>query len=81
MFYGVLKDGMRHYKETEGGRTEMCKAIEKYGKEQKLEGRIEEKIETAKRLIAKGKSSLEEIAETTELPLEQVKEIDQSMHS
>ncbi len=81
MFYGVFKDGMRHYKETEGGRTEMCKAIEKYGKEQKLEGRIEEKIETAKRLIAKGKSSLEEIAETTELPLEQVKEIDQSMHS
>ncbi len=85
MFYGVLKDGMRHYKETEGGRTEMCKAIEKYGNEQRLEGKsegkIEEKIETAKRLIAKGKSSLEDIAETTELPLEQVKEIAQLMRS
>lgn len=85
MFYGILKDGMRHYKETQGGRTEMCKAIEKYGKEQRLEGksegRIEEKIETAKRLIAKGKSSLEEIAEATELPLECVKEIAQPMHS
>ena len=50
MFYNVLKDGMHHYKETEGGRTKMCKAIEAYGEEQKLEG----KIETAKNLKEMG---------------------------
>lgn len=37
MFYDVLKSGMRHYKETEGGRATVCKAIEMYGEQQKLE--------------------------------------------
>ena len=31
MFYDVLKSGMHHYKETEGGRATVCKAIELYG--------------------------------------------------
>ena len=41
MFYDVLKDGMHHYKETEGGRAKMCKAIEAYGEELRLEGKAE----------------------------------------
>ena len=45
MFYDVLKDGMHHYKETEGGRTKMCKAIEAYGEELRLEGILEGKAE------------------------------------
>ncbi len=49
MFYDVLKRGMRHYKETEEGRATVCKAIENYGKEQKLEGINETKIENAKK--------------------------------
>ncbi len=71
MFYDVLKKGMRHYKETEGGRAIVCKAIEAYGQEQ----RIEEKIETAKRMIARGKMEVDEIAEDTGLPLERVLEL------
>ena len=71
MFYDVLKRGMHHYKETEGGRAEVCKAIEIYGREQ----RNEEKIKMAKKLIARGKMSLEEIAEDSELPLEKVEEL------
>lgn len=57
----------------------MCKALEAYGEEQRLEGRLEAKheckIEIAKRMIARGKLSLEEIVEATELPLEEVKVI------
>ena len=74
MFYDVLKKGMYHYKETEGGRAEVCKAIEIYGKEQRKEAKLEEKIEMTKKLIARGKMSLEEIAEDTGLSLEKVKE-------
>lgn len=75
MFYDVLKKGMYHYKETEGGRAEVCKAIEIYGKEQRKEAKLEEKIEMTKKLIARGKMSLEEIAEDTGLSLEKVKEL------
>ncbi len=74
MFYDVLKKGMYHYKETEGGRAEVCKAIEIYGKEQRKEAKLEEKIEMTKKLIARGKMSLEEIAEDTGLSIEKVKE-------
>jgi hypothetical protein len=31
MFYGELSDGVKHFKETEGGRKVMCKAVEEYG--------------------------------------------------
>ncbi len=70
-------------------KTKMCRTLETYGEEQRLEGRLEGilearhecKIEIAKRMIARGKLSLEEIAEATELSLEQVKEIALSIHS
>jgi hypothetical protein len=31
MFYGELSDSVKHFKETEGGRKAMCKAVEEYG--------------------------------------------------
>lgn len=37
MFYDVLKNGMRHYKETEGGRATVCKAIELYGEQREMQ--------------------------------------------
>ena len=37
MYYDVLKSGMQHYKETEGGRKTMCSAIESYAKQLALE--------------------------------------------
>ena len=39
MFYDVLKSGMHHYKETEGGRATVCKAIELYGEQRELAGK------------------------------------------
>ena len=82
MFYDVLKKGMRHYKETEGGRAAVCKAIETYGENQrtegKTEGKLEEKIDTAKRMIADN-MALEKVAEYSKLPLEKVKELAEAM--
>ena len=71
MFYDVLKRGMHHFKETEGGRTIVCRAIETYGEQMALR----RAIENAKKMIAGGKLTLEEIAEYSGLSLEKVKEL------
>ena len=70
MFYDVLKKGMRHYKETEGGRAAVCKAIETYGEKRELDG----KIETAKRMIADNMPD-EQVAKYSGLPIEKVQEL------
>lgn len=75
MFYDVLKRGMHHFKETEGGRIIVCKAIETYGDQRELQGKKEHAIETALKMIARGKMTLEEIAEDSGLTLEEVKEL------
>lgn len=63
----LLRERVHYLKETERGREEMC---------QIMENRInEEKIELAKKAIARGKLSLEEIAETLSLPLAFVQEL------
>lgn len=33
MYYGVLAQGVKHFKETEGGREQMCEAVEEYAEE------------------------------------------------
>lgn len=71
MFCDVLKRGMHHFKETEGGRTIVCKASETYGEQMALE----RSIETALRMIADGQLALEKIAEYSGLSLEKVKEL------
>ena len=43
------------------------------------QGQLKEKIATAKRMIARGKLTFEEIAEDSELPLEKVKELAEAM--
>ena len=62
-------------KETEGGRIIVCKAIETYGDQRELQGKKEQAIETALKMIARGKLTLEEIAEDSGLTLEEVKEL------
>ena len=53
----------------------VCRAFEEYGDERVAE----ERVSFAKKLLLKNKFSLEEIAETTELPLEQVQQIAKEM--
>ncbi len=71
MFYPILAKQVKYFKETEGGQEIMCQIFEDLA-----EKRItEEKKAFARRLIARGKQTLEEIAEDTDLPLEEVKEL------
>lgn len=71
MFYQDLANPVSHFKETEGGRNQVCKAMEEYGK--KIA--IKEKEESALKMIARGKLTFEEIAEDLDLPVERVEEL------
>lgn len=67
MVYQELAKSVRHFKETEGGRRQVCKALEE---------RIDrEKERSALRLLARGKLTVEEIAEDLEMPVERVEEL------
>lgn len=71
MFYPVLAKQVKYFKETEGGREIMCQAFEDLAEKRVTE----EKKAFARRLIARGKQTLEEIAEDTDLPIEEVREL------
>ena len=71
MHYDLMKETARYYKETPEGVEIMCKAFE----ETRREGAYRAQVETAKRMIARGKLTLEELAEDTDLPLETVREL------
>ena len=59
----------------EKGEVDMCVAIAGIREDGRIEGRAESRVETAKRMLTKGKLTFEEIAEYTELPIEKVKEL------
>lgn len=71
MHFALMRDTARYYKETQEGVEIMCKAFE----ETRKEGELKRAMEDAKRMIARGKLTLEEIAEDTNLPLEKVQEL------
>lgn len=75
MYYSVLADRVRYFKENEKGVAAMCKIMEEYGNEVRSEALLEEKVDTAMRMIRDGELSLEKIAMYTGLPLEKVKEL------
>ena len=58
-------------KEAGGGRNQVCKAMEEYGRRIA----IKEKEESALKMIAKGKLTFEEISEYLDLPVERVMEL------
>lgn len=67
MNYPVLADTARYYKEDKEGLSAMCKAVE--------DMITDEKKEIALRMIEKGKLPLEEIAEYSDLSLEEVQKL------
>lgn len=69
MNYPQLADGVRYYKETEGGREKMCKIVE----ELRDDARREERRQIAISLIEEGSLSFEQIAKVSKLSLEEVK--------
>lgn len=79
MYYKVLADRVRYFKEDERGVGDMCKAVEELFKELYKEECEEEKyartVEIVKNMLADGILPLEKIAEYSKLTLEEVKEI------
>lgn len=71
MFYPILAKQVKYFKETEGGQEIMCQVFEDLAEKRVTE----EKRAFARRLIARGKQTLEEIAEDTDLPIEEVREL------
>lgn len=74
---------VRYLKETEGGRSQMSRLLEemrnevaeKAKAEGKAEGNHEKAVNTALKMIARGRDSIEEIAEITGLSLEEVRKL------
>ena len=71
MFYPVLANQVRYFKETEGGRKIMCKTFEDLA-EKRL---FEEKKALAEKMLLRGRGTVEQIAEDLELPIEVVREL------
>lgn len=67
----LLAEEVRYLKETEGGRSQMCKAME----EMRKEAVHKNTVELALKMLARGRDSLEEIAEMTGLPLDEVRKL------
>lgn len=75
MFYPILAKQLKYFKETEGGQNIMCQVFEDLA-EKRAEKRVtEEKKAFARRLIARGKQTVEEIAEDADLPIEVVRDL------
>ena len=83
MHYDILKKGMSHFKDNEKGLETVCDKLETYCKERETEGRTEgikegsatAKRENAKRMIASGKLTMEEVASFSDLSLSEVIEL------
>ncbi len=79
MFYPVLAKQVKYFKETEGGQKIMSQIFEdlakKWAEEEAEERALEEKKASARRMIARGKLTLEEIAEDADLPIEVVRDL------
>lgn len=79
MFYGVLAERSRFFKEEKEGVVTMCRIMEELRdeglREGLREGRKEEQESTARRMLAIGKLTLEEIAEYASLSLDEVQRL------
>ena len=80
MYYDVLAERVKFFKESKEGVAIMCRAMEEMRieswQEGVEEGRKEGRKDTALRMLKAGKYTLDEIAEMSGLSLEEVKALD-----
>lgn len=76
MYYPLLAEHVKYFKETDGGRKIMCKAFEELADKRVLE----EKKEAAMKFLANGKLSAEEVAECIGLPINEVEALRYHAH-
>lgn len=83
----LLAEEVRYLKETEGGQSQMCRLLEEMRNEAaekakaegraegRAEGNYEKAVNTALKMLLRGRDSIEEIAEITGLSLEEVRKL------
>lgn len=79
MFYPLLAESMRFFKETDGGRESMCRAFEELAEKRAKEAALEEKRQSARRMLTRGENNLKQIAEDLDLSIEEVEAVRTSM--
>ena len=75
MYLDKMANKTRYYKENDKGVSYMCKLVE----DMLSENEYQKSIDFAMKLLQRGKETLEEIAEDSDLPLETVKELAEQM--
>ena len=73
MYYEVLAERVHYFKEDEKGVETMCKSME----EMRNEASRAKAIQIARRMLDSGKLTYEEIAEFSDLTMEEVKALDE----
>ena len=79
MYYKELAERVRYFKEDEKGRDSMCESMEEMRREERIEATMQAKRNFAIRLLQRGKLTKEEIAEDTELSIEEVNALEKDM--
>ena len=79
MHFDVLKKQVSEFKNSEEGRRVMCKAMERIAERNKAEGKRENMLATAKRMLKDGILALKDIARYSGLSLAQVKKLQAAM--
>ena len=75
MNYKELAERADYFKAEAEGVNAMCELMEKFGERKMEEGRMESARRTAAALLALGKLTLSQIAEATQLPMEEVERL------
>jgi hypothetical protein len=68
-----LADGVRHFKESEGGRGIMCDAVEEYAEARAKKAEAKKAENLAIKMLKAGKYALDEISDLTDLTIDQLK--------
>ena len=75
MNYPLMAEKTRYLKESPKGVSDMCKVIEDMRKQERAEGRAEERAELARRMLSAGKYSTDEIGELTGLSHDEIRKL------
>jgi len=79
MYFDVLKKRVGEFKNSEEGRRNMCKAVERLVERGKTEGKRETMLTTAKRMLKDGILAIKDVARYSGLSLAQVRKLQASM--
>ena len=76
MYYGILANRVHYFKADEKGVSIMCKAMEDMRSETARETAYAKAVAVARNLLAIGKLTYEEIAQSVDLTVDEVKALD-----